>query len=323
MKKILLIILCILLVSCSKEINIQNTVTENNNDGKIYWGFVEDTLYISSCESDNAKQSFSIDYAPKTYDDVPWMKFEKEIKKVIITDGEKKVKPKSMAFWFSLGKLESITGLNNLDTSEVVDMQSLFEASGLEDIDLSTFNTSNVTDMSKMFSNSKVTELNISGFDTSQVINMNSMFNYCTNIKKIDLSSFNTSNVREMSFMFNKCKQLTDLNLDNFNTSNVTDLCFMFCNCESIKTLDLSGFDTKNVTDMSEMFGSCYSLEKIDISSFDTSNVVLMEGMFCNPNNYIKNIDISFFDYSSEEYILDNGEDCILDYMFADIIPYQ
>ena len=96
-----------LLTSCSGSNNIKNNLNEegvNNNeeiiDERIYWDFVEDTLYISSCESDNTKQSFSIDYAPRTYDDVPWMKFEKEIKKIIIIDCEKKVKPKSMAFGF-------------------------------------------------------------------------------------------------------------------------------------------------------------------------------------------------------------------------------
>ena len=376
MKKILLIILCILLVSCSKEINIQNTVTENNNNGKIYWGFVEDTLYISSCESDNAKKSFSIDYAPKTYDDVPWMKFEKEIKKIIIIDCEKKVKPKSMAFWFSLGKLESITGLDNLDTSEVVDMQSLFEACGLEGIDLSTFNTSNVTNMKSMFygtnfknidlsyldtSNvenmmqmfgacefeeidlsafntqnvtnmqymfgwsSNVKNLDLSSFNTEKVINMAGMFSACTGLKTVNVSSFNTINVERMDGMFSSCSSLQSIDLSNFDTKNTRSFDLMFLDCDSLQLLDLSNFDTGNATDMRGMFFSCGSLKDLNITSFNTSNVTDMSHMFGfdtydTPNEYIKNIDISHFNFDNEETICSDSEIDKYDYLFGQCI---
>ena len=122
----------------------------------------------------------------------------------------KESKTKVHGFWFSLGKLESITGLDNLDTSKVIDFSSMFSGcselkelniscfntssakymdhmfAGLEsvdELDLHSFETSNVISMEGMFEFGGYSVLSLSNFDTSQVINMNSMFNYCTNIK--------------------------------------------------------------------------------------------------------------------------------------------
>lgn len=66
----------------------------------------------------------------------------------------KDVKPKSLQKWFSgLGSLNSIIGIENLNTSEVTTMMSMFSlCSSLTSIDLSTFDMSKVTDVSGMFS---------------------------------------------------------------------------------------------------------------------------------------------------------------------------
>lgn len=66
----------------------------------------------------------------------------------------KDVKPKSLQKWFSgLGSLNSIIGIENLNTSEVTTMNCMFSlCSSLTSIDLSTFDMSKVTDVSGMFS---------------------------------------------------------------------------------------------------------------------------------------------------------------------------
>ena len=69
---------------------------------------------------------------------------------------------------------------------------------------INNFNTSNVIDMSYMFSVcKKLKEIKgINHFNTSKVQNMNHIFQYCYELEYIDLSNFDTSNVIDMSFMF-------------------------------------------------------------------------------------------------------------------------
>ncbi|MBQ3919953.1 MAG: BspA family leucine-rich repeat surface protein, partial [Oscillospiraceae bacterium] len=170
------------------------------------------------------------------------------VKKVIIERGTKAGTSLTFAFeWFIA--LESIEGLNNLDTS-------------------------NVTDMSFMFcSCSSLTSLDVSNFNTTNVINMRSMFNGCSGLTSLDVSNFNTTNVTNMRCMFNGCSSLTSLDVSKFNTANVTDMNGMFYGCNSLTSLDLSNFNTANVTDMNGMFDGCSSLTSLDVSKFNTANV--------------------------------------------------
>lgn len=55
-------------------------------------------------------------------------------------------------FFEDLKKLETITGLEYLNTEKVTDMYSMFyNCSSLTSLDVTHFNTANVTDMSFMF----------------------------------------------------------------------------------------------------------------------------------------------------------------------------
>ena len=214
---------------------------------------------------------------------------------------------KSLAFAFMNGvKIDKITGLEMLDTSNVTDMEYMFYACGLYSqvltLDLgNNFDTSNVTKMGSMFYNcgnkSTAFTLNLGDkFDTSNVTDMSSMFTACggkSNVFTLDLGNkFDTSKVTNMKEMFRYCgssaKSFT-LNLgDKFDTSNVTDMGLMFHNCGSastVFTLDLGNkFDTSNVTDMNFMFGFCgcnSSVFNLDLGDkFNTSKAANMEGMF-------------------------------------------
>ncbi|WP_353096125.1 BspA family leucine-rich repeat surface protein [Tissierella praeacuta] len=142
--------------------------------------------------------------------------------------------------------------LSELDTSNVIDMGSMFMGSqATKIIGLDGLDTSKVTNMQSMFNKSQATELDLSSFKTTNVTNMGTMFQESKAIK-IDLSSFNTSNVTRMDSMF-KNSQATELDLSSFNTSKVDNMYQMFTNSKVI-TLDLSSFDTANVTNMSAMF---------------------------------------------------------------------
>ena len=173
--------------------------------------------------------------------------------------------------------------LSNFDTSNVTSMFGMFGCTrGLTYLNISSFNTSNVTDMRWMFLKvASIVELDLSHFDTSNVTNMAEMFRECYNCASIDLSSFDTSNVTDMSHMFDSVS-IVELDLSHFDTSNVTNMAYMFRGCDISTTIDLSSFDTSNVTDMSMMFHKCPSLTAIYVDSgWDTSNATTTD-MFTN-----------------------------------------
>ncbi|MGM0325238.1 hypothetical protein IGJ18_002800 [Enterococcus sp. AZ078] len=178
-------------------------------------------------------------------------------------------------------------------------LDSAFENTSFESINLSGLDTSNVTNMRSMFRSCHVlTNLDLSCFDTSNVTNMIGMFEYCTSLKSLDLSHFDTSNVTNMVSMFYGCNALASLDVSHFDTSNVTNMVSMFYGCNTLASLDLSHFDTSNVTNMANMFYGCNALASLDVSHFDTSNVTDMSSMFCGCNA-LASLDVSHFDTSN------------------------
>ena len=172
----------------------------------------------------------------------------KSIKKIKITGPLKLVGNASWMFVWLSG-LTEIEGLDQVDTSEVTNMQEMFyDCENLTSLDLSNFNTKKVTNMTMMFAS-------------------------CYKLSSIDLHSFDTSSVTDISFMFSNCKSLTSLDLRNFNTAKVTTMWHMFSSCQSLTSLDLSNFNTAKVTDMRDMFSVCTSLKTLNISSFQMAQV--------------------------------------------------
>lgn len=187
---------------------------------------------------------------------------------------------KSLAFAFMNGfKIDKITGLEMLDTSNVTDMSYMFYSCGrysqVFTLDLgNNFDTSNVTNMSYMFyscgNESAVFTLDLGEkFDTSNVTDMHYMFSscgVCSQVFTLDLGDkFNTSKVTDMKEMFRSCgsaSKLFTLNLgDKFDTSNVADMRLMFHGCgiqsSAFTTLDLSKFTVGANTKLDEFaYGS-------------------------------------------------------------------
>ena len=183
----------------------------------------------------------------------PW--FMKNVQKI---NFENKIVPDNIDLWFyGLSSLTSIENINNLDTSNVTNMNGMFYGcSTLTNIDVSSFNTSKVTDMSNMFRGcSELLTINLSGLDTSNVTNMNSMFFECGKLTDINLNEIDTINVTNMGSMFYGCSTLTNIDVSSFNTSKVINMMHMFRNCSSLQKLDVSNFDVTNTNnDVSYMF---------------------------------------------------------------------
>ena len=191
--------------------------------------------------------------------------------------------PTSLYYFFAnLTKLETITGLEYLNTEKVTDMSYMFDRClSLTSLDVTHFNTANVTNMRNMFSScSALTSLDVTHFNTANVTNMCKMFSICSALLSLDVTNFNTAKVTNMSYMFSSCVALTSLDVRNFNTANVTNMTRMFIGCSALLSLDVRNFNTANVTDMSYMFANCLALTSLYLTNFNTEKVTNMEKMF-------------------------------------------
>lgn len=207
--------------------------------------------------------------------------------------------PTSLYYFFErLTKLETITGLEYLNTAKVTDMRYMFNnCSKLTSLDVTNFNTAKVTDMSYMFSSCKsLTSLDVTKFDTRNVTTMEGMFSSCSKLPSLDVTNFNTVNVKNMMKMFAGCKALTSLDVTNFNSENVTNMNRMFYKCSKLTSLDVSNFNTKKVTNMSFMFSYCSTLttiyvndkfviDKVTNGSYMFDNCTNLKGFIDNKNN--------------------------------------
>ena len=229
---------------------------------------------------------------------------------------------KDMSYWFAgLKAVDSINGLELLDTSPTTNMSNMFTDTGYQStsftLDLRNFDTSKVNNMSYMFtrvgySNTSFT-LDVSNFNTSKVTDMGHMFRetgYNSTVLQLDVSNFDTSKVTNMASMFDSTgykSTIFTLNLgDKFDTSNVINMSKMFYGTgynSTTLTLDVSNFDTSNVTNMSYMFydtGFNSTNFTLDVSDFNTSKVTNMSYMFhrTGAENPTFTLDVSNFNTS-------------------------
>lgn len=136
------------------------------------------------------------------------------LKKVFFDATCKDYCPTNLYAWFcGCRELKEVIGLENLNTAQVINMNSMFEGC------------------------SALTHLDLSSFNTARVRYMCSMFQGCSSLKALDLSSFNVSAVDNMSSMFSDCTALTQLDLSYFNPKKVTTLYRIFFNCRELTTI--------------------------------------------------------------------------------------
>ena len=133
--------------------------------------------------------------------------------------------------FYKCENLTTITGLDNLNTENVTNMENIFGSCyALTSVDVSKFNTSKVTDMSYMFSYCRsLTTLDVSSFNTDKVTNMRGLFECCKLLTTIDIRNFNTGEVKYMDYMFELCDQLTTIIVgEGWSTAKVTSSETMF-----------------------------------------------------------------------------------------------
>ena len=212
------------------------------------------------------------------------------IKNIVFEESFKTYAPTSLKeFFYNCTSLETISGLEYLNTANITDMSSMFQnCYNLKSLDFTNFDTKNVSNMYFMFYNCpNLTSLDLTDFNTKNVKNMYGMFGDCSNLNSLDITNFNTAKVTDMGNMFLGCSNLTSLDLTNFNTAKVTDMHGMFKGCSALTSLDLTNFNTAEVRGMNSMFymldESSTALTTIYVSdNFVTTNVQNGEKMFKN-----------------------------------------
>ena len=101
--------------------------------------------------------------------------------------------------------------------------------------DLNDIDVSQIGNMEYLFGDLDPHYIDISEWDVSNVKNMYCMFFKCPNFNS-DLSKWNISQVRNMAFMFYGCENF-NCDLSNWNVSNITITNRMFLECNSLKKI--------------------------------------------------------------------------------------
>ena len=145
------------------------------------------------------------------------------------------VRPTTTYRWFYyMENLSEIFGLENLNTSEVTNMDWMFSHCNLNLLKNLTFDTRNVTSMRGMYAYSSGTSFSM---------------------------NLDTRNVTDMSRMFFNCKQLNVLDLSTINTSNVANMSNMFRGCEKLKTIYVGyEWNQSRAGEHQDMFEGCYAI---------------------------------------------------------------
>lgn len=217
----------------------------------------------------------------------------------------------STAFWFvDFYGLQTITGIENLNTENVTSMKEMFyDCALLQSLDVSHFDTGNVEDMGYMFRNcSNLTSLDVRGFKTQKVKYMDGMFELCIKLQSLDLSNFNTENVTILSKMFNRCEALTSIDVSSFDTQKVERMEWMFSGCTGIESLNLSHFNPVGGV-MTGMFEGCTSLKEVYLGG--TSAEMTSMGSMFNGCSMLKTIYVGDnWNPGSSSYGTDTFKDC-------------
>ena len=210
------------------------------------------------------------EYALNSGENLPaWIEKKDDITKAVFDASFANARPTSCYSWFcDFGNLKQIEGIENLNTTNVTEMASMFYGcSQLTSLDVTHFNTENVVHMENMFINcSSLASLDVTHFNTENVANMGSMFYGCSSLTSLDVTNFNTANVLVMNYMFSGCSSLTSLDVTNFNTANVLAMSDMFSGCSSLTSLDVTNFNTENVVWIMKIFKGCSALTTIYVS---------------------------------------------------------
>ncbi len=170
------------------------------------------TFYYDDYRSSRSGQTYSLNTGANS---PVWVTngINASVTRVVFNSSFADARPRTTYNWFyEMTNLQSITGLEYLNTSAVTNMAGMFNYC------------------------SQLKNLNVRGFNTSRVTDMSGMFYECTNLTVLDLTYFNTANVEYMDYMFEYCRNLTTIYASSrWSTESVLSGMYMFYMCELLE----------------------------------------------------------------------------------------
>ena len=209
---------------------------------------------------------------------------------------------------------------NNIVTTLVTDMSSMFYNATAFNQNIGSWDVSNVTNMSSMFSQAYAFNQTISYWDVSNVTNMSLMFHYAAafnqtisywDVSKVNtmnsmfqqafsfnqpIGSWNVSNVINMYGMFFEANAFNQT-IGAWNVSKVTNMSYMFTGATAFNQ-NIGSWNVSKVTNMSYMFYIATAFNQ-PIGSWDVGNVTDMSGMFYNNGLSTTNYDATLIGWST------------------------
>ena len=241
-----------------------------------------------------------------------------------------------MSGLFSGSKRKDFSGIETWDTSNVVNMNSMFSFASNFNHNINNWNVSNVENMGYMFRDADKFNQPLDKWNVHKVKIMNYMFNDAFSFNQ-DISYWNVESVKDMSYMFRGCSKFNQP-LNSWNVSNVENMYCMFVQALEFNQ-PLNDWDISNVKDtsymfylaskfnqpldkwnvnkvknMSYMFGGTYNFNKYDsLENWDISQVNSMENIFqfCNNFKNFKNLKWTLYLHVLDNYYY--GNDIIKD----------
>ena len=283
------------------------TLKDNNSgslSGSTLHFLYTDSIYFVGQNINGAKIWMKWD-DEELLDNRSWKSFRNSVGKVAIDPSMAKADLRTLDRWFEdFDEIESITGLENLNTTNVLSTANMFRRClKITTLNLNSWDTGKVTDMSGMFYGcSALKSLSISKLNTQNVTKMNSMFYGCSALTSLSLTDFNTDKVESMAWMFADCTGLTYLTLP-FTTLKLGATNRMFYGCSNLKTINIKAMDGTSVGNTKEMFSGCKALANLYMNKFVPAvSRSSCENMFVDVPNTLKctiNHDLS--DYIKEQ----------------------
>ena len=241
-----------------------------------------------------------------------------------------------MSGLFSGSKRKDFSGIETWDTSNVVNMNSMFSFASNFNHNINNWNVSNVENMGYMFRDADKFNQPLDKWNVNKVKNMSYMFNDAFSFNQ-DISYWNVESVKDMSYMFRGCSKFNQP-LNSWNVSNVENMYCMFVQALEFNQ-PLNDWDISNVKDtsymfylaskfnqpldkwnvnkvknMSYMFGGTYNFNQYDsLENWDISQVNSMENIFqfCNNFKNFKNLKWTLYLHVLDNYYY--GNDIIKD----------
>lgn len=171
-------------------------------------------------------------------------------------------------------------------TTNITDMNQMFQNCYLFNQDISKWDVSKVRNMRSMFNGARVFNQNLNDWDVSNVTNMGYMFQFAYQFNSpLDKWATKVSKVTDMIAMFNSTK--FDQNINDWNVSNVTNMTSMFENTPFNKPLDK--WNVEKVTSMQQMFQTARAFNQ-PIGTWKPKVCKNMNKMFNGASTFNQNI---------------------------------